>query len=217
MQQFSVYYPDVYLQLSMFRAFSRPSSGAQRLQYQPLVLTLYRGDSRPRTQHGYHHDTKVKPEAATAVVEILMIGGVIYLNCTMMHGLTNLKKVYTTCGIVSIWRWKQTQFSKRRQKYTKTWTTYKVQISRLNTASYLCKIILNSLQDKLLFFALVEFSALTNNDCVMCLFCILVCVPYIIWSNSLGWSVTSVLLLLVYCNRHWERQEFSKYQPTWFL
>jgi len=26
---FSVYYPDVYLQLNMFRAFSRPSSGAQ--------------------------------------------------------------------------------------------------------------------------------------------------------------------------------------------
>ena len=26
-------------------------------------------------QHGYHHDTKVKPEAATAVVELLMMGG----------------------------------------------------------------------------------------------------------------------------------------------
>jgi len=24
-------------------------------------------------QHGYHHDTKVKPEAATAVVELLMM------------------------------------------------------------------------------------------------------------------------------------------------
>ena len=30
----------------MFRAFSRPSSGAQSLQWQPLVLPLYRGDSR---------------------------------------------------------------------------------------------------------------------------------------------------------------------------
>ena len=71
--------------------------------------------ARPRTQHDYHHDTKVKPEAATAVIELLMMGGktpetcwavnkrqdnklknccirlVIYLNCTMMHGLTNLK------------------------------------------------------------------------------------------------------------------------------
>jgi hypothetical protein len=65
------------------------------------------GPARPRTQHGYHHDTKVKPEAATAVIELLMIGGrtpktrlavnkrqdnklencciwlVIYLNCKM--------------------------------------------------------------------------------------------------------------------------------------
>jgi len=31
--------------------------------------------ARPRTQHGCHHDTKVKPEAATAVIELLMMGG----------------------------------------------------------------------------------------------------------------------------------------------
>jgi hypothetical protein len=73
------------------------------------------GPARPRTQHDCHHDTKVNPEAATAVIELLMMGGktsetcwavnkrqddklkncciglVIYLNCTMMHGLTNLK------------------------------------------------------------------------------------------------------------------------------
>jgi hypothetical protein len=71
--------------------------------------------AQPRTQHDCHHDTKVKPEAATAVTELLMMGGktpetcwavnkrqdnklknccirlVIYLNCTMMHVLTNLK------------------------------------------------------------------------------------------------------------------------------
>ena len=57
-------------------------------QWQPLVWPSYRGDSRavfvvgpagrparPRTQHGCHHDTKVKPEAATAVIELLMMGG----------------------------------------------------------------------------------------------------------------------------------------------
>ena len=46
-------------------------------------LPSYRGDSRavfvvgarPRKQHNYHHDTKVKPEAATAVIELLMMGG----------------------------------------------------------------------------------------------------------------------------------------------
>jgi hypothetical protein len=31
--------------------------------------------ARPRTQHDYHHDTKIKSEAATAVIELLMMGG----------------------------------------------------------------------------------------------------------------------------------------------
>jgi hypothetical protein len=46
------------------------------------VIKIYRkfvvfvvGPARPRTQHDYHHDTKVKPEAATAVIELLMLGG----------------------------------------------------------------------------------------------------------------------------------------------
>jgi hypothetical protein len=43
---FSVYYPDICLQLNMFREFSRLSSGAQRPQWQPLVLPSCRGDSR---------------------------------------------------------------------------------------------------------------------------------------------------------------------------
>ena len=44
-----------------------------------MVLPSYRGESRvvfvPRTQHDCHHDTKVKPEVATAVIELLMMGG----------------------------------------------------------------------------------------------------------------------------------------------
>jgi hypothetical protein len=83
------------------------SSGARWLQCS--------WSGRPRIQHDCHYDTKVKPEAATAVIELLMMGGktpetcwavnkrqdnklkncciwlVIYLNCAMMHGLTNLK------------------------------------------------------------------------------------------------------------------------------
>ena len=71
--------------------------------------------AQPQTQHDCHPDTKVKPEAVTAVIELLMmcwktsetcwyvhkcqdnklknccIRLVIYLNCTMMHELTNLK------------------------------------------------------------------------------------------------------------------------------
>ena len=40
-----------------------------------VVLCSWSSLARPRTQHGYHHDTKVKPEAATAVIELLMMGG----------------------------------------------------------------------------------------------------------------------------------------------
>ena len=81
-----------------------------------VVLCLWSGrPARSRTQHDCHHDKKVKPGAATPVTVLLMMGGktpetcwavnkrqdnklknccirlVIYLNCTMMHGLTNLK------------------------------------------------------------------------------------------------------------------------------
>jgi hypothetical protein len=42
-------------------------------------FTWYRGDSR--TQHGYHHNTKVKAEAATAVIEFPMMGGEMPETC----------------------------------------------------------------------------------------------------------------------------------------
>jgi len=41
-----------------------------------VVLCLWSGrPARPRTQHDYHNDMKVKPEAATSVIELLMMGG----------------------------------------------------------------------------------------------------------------------------------------------
>jgi hypothetical protein len=40
------------------------------------VLCLWSGQlAQPQTQHGYQHNTKVKPEAATAVIKLLVIGG----------------------------------------------------------------------------------------------------------------------------------------------
>ena len=72
-----VYYPDVYLQLNMFRASSRPSSGATTTAVAASGLPLELGDrsvvGRGRLpdhdqQQCYHHAPKVKPEAATAVV-----------------------------------------------------------------------------------------------------------------------------------------------------
>jgi hypothetical protein len=41
-----------------------------------VVLCSWSGQpAQQRTQHDCHHDTKVKPEAATAVVDLLMLGG----------------------------------------------------------------------------------------------------------------------------------------------
>jgi hypothetical protein len=43
-----------------------------------VVLCSWSGrPDTPQTQHDYHHDTKVKPEAATAFIELLMTGGKI--------------------------------------------------------------------------------------------------------------------------------------------
>jgi hypothetical protein len=39
------------------------------------VLCSWSKPARSQTQHGYHHDTKVKPEAATAVIKLLIMGG----------------------------------------------------------------------------------------------------------------------------------------------
>ena len=86
---FSVYYPDVCLQLNMFRAFTRPSSGAQWLW-----------PARPRTQHDYHHDTKVKPEVATAVIKLLMMGGKTPKTCWAVNKRQDnkLKKLFHQVG-----------------------------------------------------------------------------------------------------------------------
>jgi hypothetical protein len=62
---------DIYVQLNMFQASSHPSSGAQQMQWQPLV---FHNQPNHNQQHCYHHAPTVKPEAATAVVELLMMG-----------------------------------------------------------------------------------------------------------------------------------------------
>ena len=50
-----------------------------------FVLCSWSG--RPaQTQHDCHHDTKVKPEAATAVIELLMMGGKTPETCWPVNG-----------------------------------------------------------------------------------------------------------------------------------
>jgi hypothetical protein len=72
----------------MFRAFPAHHQEFNDCSGSLWFLPSYRGDSRavfvvgtagrlarPQTQHGCHRDTKLKPEAATAVIELLMMGG----------------------------------------------------------------------------------------------------------------------------------------------
>jgi len=92
-----------------------------------VVLCSWWGRARPRAQHGCHHDTKVNPEAATAVIELLMMGGrtpetfwavnkrqdnklenccirlVIYLNSAIM--LTNTVKNIKYSNLFSRTQW----------------------------------------------------------------------------------------------------------------
>ena len=64
--------------------YSSTCFGHSPMHHQELNDCNSSGQARPaqpRTQHGYHHDTKVKPEAATAVVELLMMNGRMSETC----------------------------------------------------------------------------------------------------------------------------------------
>jgi hypothetical protein len=74
---FPIYYPDVYLQLNVFRAFSRQhqelNSSLWFYRWNVVVavlLVVFGPVNRPDhdQQHCYHHAPTVKPKAATAVV-----------------------------------------------------------------------------------------------------------------------------------------------------
>jgi hypothetical protein len=73
----------------MFRAFSRSSSGAQRLQQQTLVLPVERGGSSAVGRGRAGRPAVNKPQDNR--LKNCCIWLVIYLNFTMMQGLTNIK------------------------------------------------------------------------------------------------------------------------------
>jgi hypothetical protein len=57
-----------------------------------VVLCSWSGRlAQPQTQHDYHHDTKVKSEAATAVIELLMMGGKTLETCSAVNKCQNNK------------------------------------------------------------------------------------------------------------------------------
>jgi hypothetical protein len=59
------------LSIYVFLFFQDSCPGKIKIHLQVDAVFLVR-QARLRTQHNYHHDTKVKPEAA---IELLMMGG----------------------------------------------------------------------------------------------------------------------------------------------
>ena len=68
-----------------------------------VIAVLFSWSDRPRTQHDCHHDTKVKPEAATAVVELLMMGGRMHETCCAVNKRQDNKLKKLASGWWSIW------------------------------------------------------------------------------------------------------------------
>jgi hypothetical protein len=75
----------------MFRALPHPSSGVYNctsslwfyrwsVAIAALLFVVWKSTTN-KAQHDCRHDTKVKPEAATAVIELLMMGGKTLETC----------------------------------------------------------------------------------------------------------------------------------------
>jgi hypothetical protein len=76
----------------------------------PNHSRLYISPARPRTQHDYHNDTKVKPKAATAVIERLMMGGRTPETCWAVNKRQN-NKLKNCCIWLVIYLNNITQFN----------------------------------------------------------------------------------------------------------
>jgi len=71
-----------------------------------VVLFSWSGrPARPRTQNDCHHDTKVKPEVATAVIEFLMMGGKTSETCWAVNKRHDNKLEYCCIWLVIYFNW----------------------------------------------------------------------------------------------------------------
>jgi hypothetical protein len=85
----------------MFRASPRPSSGAYNCtrslwfylwrEAAGVLLVAVAGWPDHDQQHCYHHAPTVKPEAATAVVELLMMGVRMPETCRAVYNMSSKK------------------------------------------------------------------------------------------------------------------------------
>jgi len=107
-KNFSSLLLDVYIQLNMFRASSRPLSGA--------VFRGLAGRSDHNQQHCYHHAPTVSPETDTAVVELLMMGVRTPETCWAVHE-------HQVINLRNFCIWLVDLFEKQVCKFTVLWTS----------------------------------------------------------------------------------------------
>jgi hypothetical protein len=95
-KNFPVHHSDVHLQLNMFRASSRPSSGAHQLQQQPLVLPSYRCDSRTFvcSRAGRPAGSTTNNRGCKYSLELLMMSGMPLETCWAFYKFWNKEFYY---------------------------------------------------------------------------------------------------------------------------
>jgi hypothetical protein len=97
-----------YCRLFYLPLFSRPLQFWDRIQIKHQPDATWSGrPARPRTQHDCHHDTKIKPEAATTVIELLMMGGKTPETCWAVNKRQKINWKIVASGWCFIWivRW----------------------------------------------------------------------------------------------------------------
>ena len=121
-----------------------------------LVLFSFPLPARPRTQHCYHYDTKVKPEAATAVIELLMMGRRTPETCWVVNKRQDNKLKNCCIWLVIYLNWK------RRIMFTARYEmNIQVQFSLTFISTYFKEQ--HTVNFCLLFYKTLEFC--TNGTC----------------------------------------------------
>ena len=77
--------------------------------------------ARPRTQHNCHHDTKVKPKAATAVTELPMMGGRMPETCWAVNKRQDNKLENCCIWLVIYLNWNEFRIVRKLQNNNHWW------------------------------------------------------------------------------------------------
>jgi hypothetical protein len=136
------------------------SSSLRRRLFTVVLCSWLDRPARPRTQHDCHHDTKVKPEAATAVIQLLMMGGTTPKTCWAVNKrLDNELENCCIWFVIYLNSVKKVQFSLKSDKNKGYFIWRLIHISFIVSLSIFleCKMFQTKVVQKL------ETSVISNN------------------------------------------------------